>query len=185
MRGPENLLHFAPLLAALSWSVFADMRVRKIPNILTVPLAIAGVTTSFMSGHVVTPTQSLLGLMLGFAIPLVPFVLGAIGGGDVKLMAAIGAWMGPMGVFMTYVVAAVVGMVIVLVQATAQGKLFALFRNSAVVAVNLAHLRELGVDNAKTVGHSCRSISKPLQYAVPLLISVVMLLLWPWLMGAA
>jgi hypothetical protein len=76
-------------------------------------------------------------------------------------------------------------MVIALIQATIQGKLLALFRNSVVVAVNLAHLRELGVDNAKTVGQSCRSIDKPLPYAVPVLIGVLVLLAWPWLLGVA
>jgi prepilin peptidase CpaA len=185
MKGPESLLQFAPLLAALTWAAVGDVRSSRIPNILTFPLAVAGIAASFMTGHVLTPWQAVFGLLVGFALPLPSFVLGAMGGGDVKLLAAVGAWVGPTGALIVYAASAIVGMLIVLAQAAMQGRLSALFRNSAVVAVNLVHLRELGANNAKTVGQSCRSIDKPLPYAVPVLIGVLVLLTWPWLSGAA
>ena len=64
----------------------------------------------------------------------------------------------------------------VLAQATRQGRLRVLFRNSAAVAINLVHVRDLGVDHAKTVGQSCHSVDEPLPYAVPVLAAVVLML---------
>jgi prepilin peptidase CpaA len=183
MKALENLLHFAPLLVTLGWAAVGDVRTRRIPNALTLAVAVAGVAASFLAGGVLTPWQSLLGLLVGLAIPLPSFALGAMGGGDVKLLAAVGAWVGPRGAVVVYLAAAVIGMLIVLVQSAMHGRLAALFRNSAVVAINLAHLRQLGADNAKAVGQSCRSIDEPLPYAVPVLAGVLVLFAFPGLWG--
>jgi len=122
---------------------------------------------------VLSPGQALAGLGVGFAIPFVLFALGALGGGDVKLLAGIGAWIGVAGVIQVFLGAAIVGLVIVLVQCAYQGKLFALFRNSAVVAMSLMHVGELGVQHAAETGQACRSIDRPLPYAVPVLVATL------------
>lgn len=181
MKAIENLLHFAPLLAALTWATVTDVCNRRIPNALTLPLALAGIAAS-MTGHLISPSHSLLGFLVGFALPLPAFLLGAMGGGDVKLLAAVGAWVGPGPVFVAYLVAAVVGLAIVLTQAAVRGRLVTLFRNSAVVVVNLIHLKELGTANAQAVGQSCRSVDKPLPYAVPIFAGVLFVLASPWML---
>ena len=43
------------------------------------------------------PTTALLRWLIGVAIFFVPFALGGLGGGDVKLLGALGAWLGPSG----------------------------------------------------------------------------------------
>jgi prepilin peptidase CpaA len=106
------------------------------------------------------------------------FAIGAVGGGDVKLLAGIGAWLGPWAVFQVFCVEAVIGMVIVLAQAAAQGRTQTLLRNSAVLAVNLAHVNDVGLDHVKATGQSSRSVDRPLPYAVPVLIAVLILLAW-------
>lgn len=179
MKALENLLHFAPLLAALVWATATDLSHRRIPNALTFPLALAGIAASF-TGHLISPYGALLGFLVGFALPLPAFMLGAMGAGDVKLMAAVGAWIGPGPTFVAYLIATVAGLVIVLIQAAVRGRLTTLFRNSAAVVVNLVHLRELGAANAQAVGQSCRSVEKPLPYAVPILAGVLFVLTSPW-----
>jgi prepilin peptidase CpaA len=49
------------------------------------------------------------GAALGFAIFLVAYCMGGMGGGDVKLMAAFGALLGPLGILTAAVLASVIG----------------------------------------------------------------------------
>jgi prepilin peptidase CpaA len=171
-----RLLPFVPLLAMLTWAAIEDLRTRRIRNWLTFSLVLSGIAQSLMGSGTVTIGSSLAGCAVGFGLPLVLFALGAIGGGDVKLLAGVGAWVGAGAVFEVFCAAAVVGMVIVLAQACAQGRLRVLSRNSAVLAMNLVHIGDVGVAHTTATGKSSRSVEKPLPYAVPVLIAVVALL---------
>ena len=175
-----SLLMIAPALGLLVWAAVEDMRHRRIPNWLTFSLMLSGIVQSFMSHGATTPTGSILGLLTGFALTVGMFAIGALGGGDVKLLTGIGAWFGPQVALAVFCVEAVVGMVLVLAQATAQGRLRVLLRNSAVVAINLAHVREVGVEHAKATGQSSRSVDRPLPYAVPVLIAMAILIARSW-----
>jgi len=64
------------------------------------------------------------------------------------------------------------------VQAGVAGRLKELFRNSAVLAVNIAHVGSLGVDETQESGKQFRSIDRPLPYAVPTLAATAMYLLY-------
>src|SRR5690554_5642960 len=111
-----TLLPVLPLLAMLVCAAAVDLRSRRIPNVLSFTLALSGLAQSFLFGQAigVGPTQAIAGLAVGFALTFILFALGAMGGGDVKLMAGVGAWIGPTGVLAVFAVAAVVGMGIVL-----------------------------------------------------------------------
>jgi hypothetical protein len=91
-------------------------------------------------------------------------------------MAAIGAWLGPLGALEIFLGRAVVGMVIVLVQAGMAGRLRVLLRNTAILAVQLLHLRNLGVRHVEETGRACRSVDKPLPFAVPVLATTLIVL---------
>src|SRR5215211_5201799 len=101
-----QLLSLAPLGAMLCIAAGIDWRERRIPNWLTVIMALSGIAGSFMGGHVAAPGQAMLGLLVGFAIPFVLFAMGALGGGDVKLLAGVGAWLGPIIVIKIFLAAA-------------------------------------------------------------------------------
>jgi prepilin peptidase CpaA len=90
-----------PVVIAVSAVAFVglcialDVRTRRIPNVVTVPAIVLGLAVNglYMGPHGVA--TSLAGLVLPVALLLFPFALGGIGGGDVKMMAAVGALLGP------------------------------------------------------------------------------------------
>jgi prepilin peptidase CpaA len=137
---------------------------------------VAGFTQSFLPLHTVTPWAAAVGFLAGGGVVFLMFVLGGMGGGDVKLMAALGAWLGPAGVINVFLVAAIFGLIVVLSQALWQGRLRVLARNSAVLAINLAHVNELGVDHVAEVGETTSSVEKPIPYAVSMLVGTVLVL---------
>jgi len=69
----------------------SDYKKRIIPNIFTIPLALLCLLYQTYMGNI---AFALLGLMIGCGIGWLCFVVNGMGGGDVKLMAAIGAYLG-------------------------------------------------------------------------------------------
>ena len=76
-------------------AVVWDLRTRRIPNVLTFGAALVGVVVHGYSGGLPGAGWSVVGWFLGVAFFLPFFALGGMGGGDVKLLAALGAWLGP------------------------------------------------------------------------------------------
>ena len=175
---PHAVLSYAPLFVLLGWAAIEDVRTRRIPNWLTLLMMAGGFAQSFLATRTVSPGASLLGFPAAAAVPLVLFVIGAVGGGDVKLMAGVGAWLGPGRSLAVLVVEKLIGLAIVLTQAALQRRTGLLFRNSAVVAANLFYINEVGIDHASETGRSCRSVDKPLPLAVPVLLAVAIVVLW-------
>lgn len=95
------------LLTALAAGI--DLRTRSIPNIIPVcVLALAVVAR--IAGWTSIPWWSMgAGLALGFALPAGMFSLGALGGGDVKLLAALGAALGLSGLLDLFFWTAIAG----------------------------------------------------------------------------
>ena len=176
----HGLLVCAPVLALLTWAATIDLRSRRIPNWLTFTMITSGIGVNVSSLGPVTFGQSMLGFAAGFALMFLLFALGAIGGGDVKLMAGIGAWMGPEVVLKVFVIAAMIGATIVLTQAIAQRRGRILMRNSAVLAMNLAHIGDVGVDHVRETGQASKSVDRPLPYAVPVLLAMAVLIARSW-----
>src|SRR5271166_2051882 len=100
-----------PTVIVLAVATFTDLRSRRIPNWLVFPFMLAGVCMSFAppSWHGIGFVQSLEGLGLGILLFGILAWMGGMGMGDVKLCAAIGAWIGPMQLLMALVVTGIVG----------------------------------------------------------------------------
>ena len=176
-----GLLMAMPALGLLVWAAATDLHGRRIPNWLTFSLILSGIAQSIVfPGAVCTPTASLAGFAVGFILPFLLFALGALGGGDVKLLAGVGAWFGPAAAINIFLLAAVLGAVMVIAQAIAQRRCRVLARNTAVLAVNLAHLGDVGVEHARATGQASRSVERPLPYAVPVLIAMLILVAANW-----
>jgi prepilin peptidase CpaA len=170
------------LVGLLLWAAVLDLKTRKIPNWLTFTLIGLGLIASFLPVGLIGPGEALVGMFAGLALPFVLFAIGALGAGDVKLMAGIGACLGAKAAVAIFTAAMVVALVIVVGQAVVQGKLMALLKNSALLVLMVVNIRQLGAKHISESGKQCRSVGKPLPYAVPILIATVAMLVAPGLM---
>ena len=113
-HGLQGAILFSLLLAI----AITDARHYLIPDPLSVGGLAAGLALSLLPGPP-TPVRSLVGAALGFLILYLVGWLGerafkkpAMGGGDMKMMAMIGAFMGPVGAMLTIFLGALAGSVI-------------------------------------------------------------------------
>jgi prepilin peptidase CpaA len=83
-----------PLLLATVMAV-GDVRTRRIPNYLTLGGALAGLLFQTIVSGWPGLLQAAGGLAIGFALMLPFYILAGMGAGDVKAMAALGAWLTP------------------------------------------------------------------------------------------
>src|SRR5258708_19564438 len=116
------MLQFPLLASGLAVAVVTDVRTRRIPNWLTGSLAVAGLGLAFAGGPL-TPGQAALGLVAGLLLMMPSHLIGATGAGDVKLMAAIGALLGPGLVLRAFLFTAVAGGVLAVAVAARRGRL--------------------------------------------------------------
>ena len=146
----------------VSVAALFDLRFRRIPNWLTALGWVAGIGFQTYLRGWPGAQDAVLGSLLGFGVYVLLFALRAMGGGDVKLMAAVGAFTGPKEWFVVFILASLIGGAIALVAVLTRGELVRVARNIATVFWELVHLRpphganpELDVanDRARTLPH--------------------------------
>jgi prepilin peptidase CpaA len=86
-----------------------DIFSRKIPNLILLPACFAAIALhSYMAG-MVGIKFSMFGLLAGFSLFLLPFLMSGMGAGDVKGFAALGALIGPSAIFQTFLYTSIIG----------------------------------------------------------------------------
>ena len=155
---PEKVL--IVLLAVLIGAAVYDIRYRRIPNWLT----LAGVLLGFAINFGIGPPEggvlfALQGFALAFGLYMFLYVLRAMGAGDVKLMAAIGALVGWERWFGIFLVTAIVGGVMALALVAVRGRLKKTMFNVGFILSEIKHGRpayvgkeELDVRSGKALG---------------------------------
>lgn len=98
------------LLIATVGAIY-DWKARRIPNWLTLgSLTIIFPLNIFHSG-IYGFVNSLLGLLAGLALLFIPYSLGGMGAGDVKLLGTLGAMVGYKGVTLIFFYTAICGLI--------------------------------------------------------------------------
>lgn len=82
------------LLTCLSLALYQDIKIQKIKNIVTFPIALTGFAVNFLQWGPVGTLVSLKGWLVPVAVLIVFYYINVMGAGDIKLFAAIGAVMG-------------------------------------------------------------------------------------------
>lgn len=81
----------------------------RIPNILTFSFALVGLGYNVWDAGTTGLISSLVGFALGLGLFLIPFIMGGMGAGDVKALAALGALVGPATIFNVFLYTALFG----------------------------------------------------------------------------
>lgn len=136
------------------WAGGMDWRFRRIPNWLTMPGLAMGFVVNGLADGWPGVKASLLGAGLGLAI-LLPFVLlRALGGGDWKLVGALGAFLGPGRLVEVLIGSMLVAGVMALMVIVSKGRIRQSLRNMAHMLSSLLTLRlpgpEVSLDNPES-----------------------------------
>lgn len=126
-----------PTVIVLAIAMFTDLRSRKIPNWLVFPFLLSGLLVAGVMHGWSGLGHSMAGVALGtFLFGLVAFA-GGMGMGDVKLCAAIGAWVGVRQLALALVLTGLAGGVMAICWAVAGGFLGSLLSGSGELLCGL------------------------------------------------
>ena len=123
-----NPLQIAAIVVAIVAAAW-DLKTRRIPNVLTFGSALAAIAANAYVGGLSGAGWAVAGWIVGVAFFLPIFALGGMGAGDVKLLAALGAWLGPVAVVWVALFSLIAGGVLGLAVALAYGYLTQAFAN--------------------------------------------------------
>ena len=161
--------------AAIAISVIAcatDLRTQRIPNVLTFGAALAGLVAHIALDGASGALTAAGGWLTGLLIFLPFFALGGMGGGDVKLLAALGAWLGAYETLYLAMYTGVAGGALAVVVAFSRGYLGVALRN---VLEMLRYWRTSGIRPVPNLTLETPHAPK-LAYALPMFLGVVITL---------
>jgi prepilin peptidase CpaA len=160
------------LLLALAAAI-TDLQSRRVPNWLVAVGAAAGLALNAWASGGAGVGRSLLGGVVGFCIFLPFFLLRGMGGGDVKLMGALGMCLGVAGIVQTALLASIAGALLAMAVAARHGALGRTFANTGrLLRFWLSHgprpSEELSLDNPQAL---------KIPYAAPIAVAAVLVVL--------
>jgi prepilin peptidase CpaA len=164
-----------PFLLSLAMAV-GDWHSRRIPNFLTFGGALAGIVfqTAVMGWSGLF--YSVTGLMLGLVLMLLPYILGGMGAGDVKALAALGAWLGPKSIFSVFCYMGLAGGLMSLGVLIWNGILWRYIRRGWVLLQNLALSR--GQTIFEEISTPRSELTEGLPYGVAIALGMAGFLRW-------
>ncbi len=159
----------------------------KVPNWLTFPFVITGWAYHLATGGLHGLGSSLLGTGLGLGLLLVPYVVGGMGAGDVKLFAGVGSWMGAAVTWGAFCVSTVIGGVLAIglvayhsLRARDWGVLWRNWARFQMVSVELATIRNPG--QLAELAAARKPSAMLLPYGIPLAIGTIGYMFWAGLL---
>jgi prepilin peptidase CpaA len=150
LQGKPDMVASLLLVLVLLVASWTDVRSRRIPNWLTIGGAIAGLAVRGWAGPGPL-VDGALGVGLGLLLAAPFFAIGALGGGDAKLLMAVGAFMGPADLARASLLIAVVGGLVALVEAGRRGVLLPTLASCGSLLLSWVTLGRRGRE-PKTVG---------------------------------
>lgn len=155
-------------------AVCCDIKWRRIPNVLVFSGLIIGLIFQYFTGGWPLIFEAVKGLGIGVGLLFIPFLLGGMGAGDVKLLGLVGALQGPVFVFNTFIWMALWGGLIAVIYMIINGRLqLWLGRLIAVFYTPWQYKMALLKDKSPEV-----KVTIP--YGVAIGLGVISTIIWSW-----
>jgi prepilin peptidase CpaA len=123
----------APVIVLVTLAARADVRTRKIPNVITFPALLLGIATQTAFAGLDGFRGSLMGMALAGGVLIPGWLFRWMGAGDVKLMAAVGAWLAWPQAMIAVLASLVMGGAISLIVALRRGVLRQALTGAALI----------------------------------------------------
>ncbi len=156
----------ALLVPGVLYASWIDFTERRVPNWLNAAIAAMGIVAQVAFFGWSGLSTGLWGMLTGFSLLIVPWLMHGMGAGDVKLMAAIGVWLGPWLTLMSFAAGALVGGATAIVMILSTGRAVHAITNLQTIMTKMKRwdtaFGEFG--GARTFGNT----TQLLPYGVPL-----------------
>lgn len=164
----------AVLVPAMLIACWNDYRSHRVPNGLNAALALAGLAAHGWLGGLAGLWHSAAGLAVGFGLLFGLWLVRGMGAGDVKFMAALGAWLGPQLTLYAVIAGGLVGGVMALAMILVRGRWRESFFNLGILVTKCSSVRTALSDFGSARSFAGQAGMMP--YAIPLTIgtSIVM-----------
>jgi prepilin peptidase CpaA len=167
----------AIMVPGILWASWIDYKERRVPNWLNAGIAVAG----FVAQGLIHGWGGLAvggeGLLVGFAVLIIPWLMHGMGAGDVKLMMAIGVWLGPEWTLLSFCVGVAVGGIIAAIMILSSGRLWMAYANIRTILQKISSKSTVFSEFGSA--HSFGKTSQLLPYGVPLTIGTLLVLFLP------
>ncbi|MGW8256730.1 MAG: A24 family peptidase [Thermoguttaceae bacterium] len=175
-----NLIPQIVIVACAVTAGVIDARTFRIPNLLTIPVLLSGFIYHGVTGGFAGLQASFAGAFFGFAVIFVMFIVGGMGAGDVKLMAAIGAWLQMQTTVYVFVIAAFMMGLYSVVMLIRQKRLRDGIKTVKITWFQLISIgKHLGREDCVEDMHNRGdSRSRFIPFATLIMLSVIMVMIW-------
>jgi prepilin peptidase CpaA len=148
----------------------------RVPNWLTYHFAIGGLIFAFWKGGCPLLAWSLAGAGVGLMCLLPLYAIGGMGAGDVKLIAGLGAWIGPWFVFWAFVATALVGGLMGLAMMLYSGNWIGHVLMMETIGREIMTIRDAGELAVRAAERKPRMLLLP--YGIPIAVGSIVYFMW-------
>jgi prepilin peptidase CpaA len=180
--GQLDLIPAATALVGALIAAVTDVTRFKVHNLLTLPLFVTGLIYHGLTGGAHGLAGSMLSAALGFAFLVTFYAMGGVGAGDVKLLAAIGAWLGMPFTFYVFLASALAAGVYAVVLIVLWGNLRETWARLQIIWHRVVAIgKHLGADDRveSEVRRDDRR-RRVIPFAAMTFLGLVAFLVWSW-----
>ena len=157
-----------------------DGRSLRVPNWLTFHFLAGGLIFAFWKGGSALLLTSMAGAAVGLMTLLPLYSIGGMGAGDVKLMAGVGAWIGPWLTFWAFVSSALAGAVIAAGMIVYSGELYRHLAMMHTIGHEVLTIRNPAVLSERAAER--KPTMKLLPYGIPIAVGSIAYFAWTGLL---
>jgi len=183
MSWPFWITTCAIMIPGILWASWIDYKERRVPNWLNAVIGLIGLGMQAWFFGWEGMGQGLLGCLVGFVALILPWMMHGMGAGDVKLMMAIGVWLGPWWTFISFCVGVIVGGIIAVVMILSTGRLWSAYANMTTIMNKMSDRSKVFTEYGSAKSFATEGGSQLLPYGVPLTIGTLMVFFGPAFSG--